>query len=196
MLNVPQVTAGVPLGVIKGPQQRSVQLYGWDAQCRTWHGPNELGSAPAGSHRLAESLRRAPGQSWYGQVHCTAPGGARSRFFAVAHAFADCAMAMVYCDESKTGPTEIVVVIPAERRAHLRPEFAFEFVAFAGFLGSLGSLDSDLAVHEHVANALLETAPEESLVFSISSGLVENDLMLSRCVEKLAVAMLDWLEPA
>jgi hypothetical protein len=195
MVNVTQETAGVPLGMMAGPQERRIQLYGWDAQRKTWHGPNELGAAPAGNHRLVEALKNAPAKSWYGPVHCTASGEPRSRFFAVAHALADCAMAMVYCGESKTGPAEIVLVIPAERRARLRPEFAFEFVAFAGFLGSLGSLGADLAVHDHIINALAESGREDSLVFSISTGLAdsERDLMLSRCVEKLAVAMLEWM---
>ncbi len=104
-------------------------------------------------------------------------------------------MAMVYGDESKSGPAEIVVVIPARRRSRLRPEFAFGLVSFAGFLGSLGGVAADLAVHEHIENALAETGGGDSLVISISTGLWGHDgePMLSRCVEKIAVAMLQWL---
>jgi hypothetical protein len=130
-------------------------------------------------------------------VNCSASGGPRSRLFAVVHALHDCAVAMLYCNESKTGPAEILVVIPAEQRSRLRPEFAFEFVAFTGFLGSLGS-GVDLSVHEYIANALAESDASDSLVFSISTGLWESDQdhVLSLCVEKIAVAMLKWLEAA
>ncbi len=197
MLNSTQELTGAPLGVVAGPQQHAVQLYGWDAQRKTWHGPNELGPAPPGNQRLADVLKNAPGTSWYGPVNCTASGEPRSRFFAVAHALGDCAIAMLYCDESKTGPAEVVVVIPADRRDRLRPEFAFELVAFAGFLGCLGGLDSNMAVHDHISDALKESSRNESLVFSITTGLWDSDrdLVLSRCVEKIAVAMLQWLEP-
>ncbi len=198
MVHTTPETIRIPLGVVTGPPERRVQLYGWDSQRKSWHGPNELGPSPAGVQRLAEELKNAPGKSWYGTLHCTGFGGRRGRFFAVAHALGDCAMAMLYCGESKAGPVEIVVVIPAARRSRLRSEFAFEFVAFSGFLGSLGGLGSDLAVHEHITNALAETDRGDSLVFSISTGLWDSDrdLMLSRCVEKTAVAMLDWLEAA
>ena len=45
------------------------------------------------------------------------------------HDLSDCAIASVYCDESKAGPAEILAVIPAHRRSYLRDEFAFEFLA-------------------------------------------------------------------
>jgi hypothetical protein len=103
---------------------------------------------------------------------------------------------MLYCDESKTGPAEVVVVVPANRRDRLRPDFAFELVAYTGFLGCLGGAESSMAVHEHIAGALAETGRGESLVFSITTGLWDSDrdLVLSRCVEKIALAMLQWLE--
>ena len=172
----------------------AVQLYGWDSRSQSWNGPNELGRGSTGTQKLYDSLRGAPGQSWYGPVNCSA-SGEPGRFFALVHALRDCGVAMVYCDESKSGPAEIVTVIPAAQRGRLRPEFAFEFVAFAGFLGSIGP-GADLAVNDCIEAALAETAPDDALVFSISSGLWTSDLdhVLSRCVEKVAMAMLRWLE--
>jgi hypothetical protein len=92
---------------------------------------------------------------------------------------------------------EIVAVIPAERRSQLRPEFAFEFLAFAGFLGSLGG-DAELEVSEGVATALEESSVTDSLVFSISTGLWSSDLdhVLSLCVEQTTIAVLRWLRKA
>jgi hypothetical protein len=89
---------------------------------------------------------------------------------------------------------EIVAVVPAERRSQLRPEFAFEFLAFAGFLGTLGG-GAELEVSEGIAAALEETSASDSLVFSISTGLWagELDYVLSRCIEQTTIAVLRWL---
>jgi hypothetical protein len=173
----------------------SVQLYGWDSLTGSWHGPNELALSDSGGQKLLASLRAAPGKSWFGPVVCRASRQTRSRFFAVIHSLDDCAVAMLYCSESKAGPAEIVTVVPSGRRRHLREEFAFEFVAFSGFLGCLGP-GGDLAVHDRIAAALAETSESESLVFSLSTGLWTGDLdfELSRCVETVAVSMLRWLE--
>jgi hypothetical protein len=62
-----------------------------------------------------------------------------TRFFALVRDLSDCGVASIYCDESKAGPAEILAVIPATRRSHLRDEFAFEFLAFARLLGSLSA---------------------------------------------------------
>jgi len=130
-------------------------------------------------------------------VNCPAAGEPASRFFAVVHSLVDCATAMVYCDESKAGPAELVAVIPAERRSRLRAEFAFEFVAFASFLGCIAP-GADLPVHDWIAGAIAETDPSDALVLSISTGLwaIDRDYVLSRCVEKIAVAMLLWMREA
>jgi hypothetical protein len=170
-------------------------LYGWDSRSQTWHGPNELGSAVSTAHRLFEQLLGAPGRSWYGPVNCSLTGEAPGRFFAVVHGLRDCAVAMVYWDESKAGPAEIVAVVPASARGRLRQDFAFELVAFANFLCSLGE-GAEMAVHDGIAAALAETSPNESLVFSISTDLGRSDAdhVLSLCVEKVARSMLRWLE--
>jgi hypothetical protein len=173
------------------------QLYGWDLRSRTWHGPSELNLAGTRHHRLTESLRNAAGTSWFGPMTCSASGERAGRFFLLIHDLGDCAVVMIYCDESKAGPVEILAIIPGERRARLRAEFAFEFLAFAGFLGSLGN-GAELEVSQGIEAALAETSVSDSLVFSISSGLWEGDLdwVLSRCVEQSAVAVLRWLRKA
>jgi len=172
---------------------RKVQLYGWDGRTDCWYGPNELDYSNYGGQRLLDALRRAPGRSWYGPVNCSASGEPANRFFALVHDLGDCAVAMIYCDESKTGPAEIVTVIPAERRGRLREEFPFEFLAFTSFLGST-AVSAGQEIHDRVAAAVAETGDSDSLVFSIGTGLWASDLehVLSRCVEKVAVAMLRW----
>jgi hypothetical protein len=178
----------------KNSDAGKVQLYGWDARTASGNGPDELHLTNAGSQRLLEALRGVPGRSWFGPVNCSAAGERACRFFAVVHSLADCAAAMVYCDESKAGPAELVVVIPAERRTRLRAEFAFEFVAFASFLGCIGA-GADLSIHDWIAAAIAETDPSDALVLSISTGLwtIDQDYMLSRCVEKIAIAMVQWM---
>ncbi|MEO8371495.1 MAG: hypothetical protein ABI806_20070, partial [Candidatus Solibacter sp.] len=99
-------------------------------------------------------------------------------------------MALVYCGESKVGPAEIVVVIPGGLRARLRPEFAFEFLAFACFLGAIAEEDAH-GLQERIGAALGETEREDSLVFSLGTGKcsMDGDLQLSQCVETVALAM-------
>ena len=165
-------------------------LYGWDSRTETWHGPNELSAGIAPDRRLLGALRNAPGKSWYGTVSCADRG---SRFFAMVHDLDDCGMAAIYCDESKVGPAEIVAVLPGHRRARLRDEFAFEFLAFARFLGAVGP-GAELQVHEGIGAALAEHG-DSTIVISISSGMWPGDLdaVLSRCVEKVAVTVGEWL---
>jgi len=181
-----------PRGNARAP--RTIRLYGWDSQSGTWHGPNELCSSAGPDKRLLHALRAAPGSSWFGSVSC---GSAKSssRFFALVHDLSDCAVASIYCDESKAGPAEIIAVIPAKRRAVLREEFAFEFLAYARFLGSL-SAGAELQVHEAIMAALAEEQDSRAIVFSICSGLWPSDLdpILSSCVEKVATTMSEWLD--
>jgi hypothetical protein len=144
---------------------------------------------------LLRDLRAVPGKSWYGRVNCHTSGGPTTRFFAIVHDLYDCAVASIYCDESKVGPAEILAAIPAGRRAHLRDEFAFEFLAFARFLGALGA-GAELQVHDGIASAIAEQGESKALVFSISSGSWPSDLDpdLSRCVEKVALTLCQWLD--
>ena len=169
-----------------------IHLYGWDAHSQTWHGPNEFGPSGSADKRLLRALRFAPSKSWYGPVNCPASGEAAARFFALVHDLSDCAVALIYCDESKAGPAEVLAVIPAERRARLRDEFAFEFLSFARFLGTL-SAEAEFQVHSAITAALADSG-SHTLVFSISSGLWPGDLdpVLSRCVETVAVTLRQW----
>jgi hypothetical protein len=122
------------------------------------------------------------------------PGEPAARFFALVHDLADCAVALLYCGESKAGPAEIIAVIPPDRHLRLRDEFAFEFLAFARFLGSVGA-STELEVHAAIDSAVAEHRDAGTLVFSIRSGLWPDDLgpVLSRCVEKVAVTLCQWL---
>ena len=174
---------------------RKLQLYGWDSRGHIWHGPNEIASNSVGLQRLTDSLLSAPGPSWYGPISCSAPGERSERFFVLAHKLHDCGVALIYCDESKTGPAEIVAVIPAGRRHHTRADFAFELLAFCNFL-SPAREDADLAIHEGIAAALAEASPADSLVFSIGSDLLasDDDHALSLCIERVAAGLLRWLE--
>lgn len=172
-----------------------IHLYGWDSRSETWHGPNELDGRSLPDRRLLQALRATPGKSWYGPVNCCASGEPATRFFAIVHDLSDCAVASIYCDESKAGPAEILAVVPANRRSRLREEFAFEFLAFARFLGSL-TAGAELQVHDAIASAVADQRDSKTLVFSISSGLwpSDRDHVLSRCVEKVAVTLCQWLD--
>jgi hypothetical protein len=175
-------------------EEGRIQMYGWDSRTEAWNGPTGLSFSLRASRRLLQALRDTPGRSWYGPVNCAVPGEAPTRFFSLIHALCDCAVAMIYCNDSRTGPVEIVAVIPPELRARLRPDFAFEFVAFARFLGAL-SEGGALSVHDLMAAAIRGAQFSEALVFSISTGLWTSDLdyVLSCCVEKIALSMLEWV---
>lgn len=179
---------------LKGGGETLVQLYGWDARSSTWHGPNEFSAGEAPSPPMLEGLREAPGPSWYGLVQCGSRRVQAARFFTLVHEAADCATAMLYCGESKTGPVEILAALPAGRRPRLRTDFAFEFLSFARFLGSIGA-ESELRLHEAITAAIAETDDAHSLVFSLGSGLLPTDdeCVLSECVEKVAVTLLAWM---
>ena len=131
------------------------QLYGWDARSTTWHGPNEFGGNEPSTPML-EALRQAHGHSWYGVVPCRSKREPGARLFTVVHEAADSATAMIYCNESKAGPAEIVAVLPASRRARLREDYAFEFLSFARFLGAVEA-ECELRVHEAITAAIAET---------------------------------------
>jgi len=171
-----------------------IDLYGWDSPSGTWNGPHQLGRSALADRRLLLALENAPAKSWYGLVNCRTSGGPATRFFVLVHDLSDCAVASIYCDESRAGPAEILAVIPADRRVHLRDDFAFEFLAYARFLGSL-SAGAELHVHDAITCAIADPRDSKSLVFSISSGLWPSDCgpVLSSCVGKIAVTLCQWL---
>jgi len=134
------------------------------------------------------------GGSWFGPLQCASPGEPPARFFVTVHDLKDCAVAMVYCGDSKAGPAEVLAVIPAELRARLRPEFAFEFLAFARFLGAFGDAAA-ITVHDRITAAMEESPPTDSLVFSLCTGMwpADRDPVLSQCIETIAMSLLPWL---
>jgi hypothetical protein len=172
-----------------------IHLYGWDSKSEIWHGPTEL-QGDGVDMRLLRALRATSGKSWYGSVNCSVVGFPAIRFFVLVHDLADCACASIYCGESKAGPAEVLAVIPRSRRVHLRQEFAFEFLAFAGFLGAIRA-GAELQVHDAITSAIVEHQ-SGLLAFSISSGLWPGDLdhCLSLCVERIAVTLCRWLDDA
>ena len=172
----------------------SIRLYGWDSRTGTWSGPTGLGSAGRDSTRLLNTLRTMHGRSWFGPLQCASPGEPPARFFVTVHHLEDCAVAMVYCGDSKTGPVEVLAVIPAELRSRLRPEFAFEFLAFASFLGAIGE-SAAITVQDRIAAAIEESSAADSLVFSLCTGLwpSDRDPVLSQCIETIATSLLPWL---
>lgn len=171
-----------------------IQLYGWDSRTGTWSGPTGLGPAGRASKRLLNTLRTMQGRSWFGRLQCASPGEPPARFFVTVHHLQDCAVAMVYCGDSKAGPAEVLAVIPAEFRSRLRPEFAFEFLAFASFLEAIGE-SAAITLQDRIGAAIEESPAVDSLVFSLCTGLwpSDRDPVLSRCIETIAMSLLPWL---
>jgi hypothetical protein len=174
--------------------KRSIQLYGWDSRTGTWSGPTGLAPAGRASRRLLNTLRTMQGRSWFGPLQFASPGEPPARFFVTVHHLEDCAVAMVYCGDSKAGPAEVLAVIPAEFRSRLRPEFAFEFLAFASFLGGIGE-SAAITVQDRIAAAIEESSAADSMVFSLCTGLwpSDRDPVLSQCIETIAMSLLPWL---
>ena len=101
---------------------------------------------------------------------------------------------MVYCGDSKAGPAEVLAVVPGEFRSRLRPEFAFEFLAYASFLGAI-SESAAITVQDQITAAIAESSASDSLVFSLCTGLwpSDRDPALSQCIETIATSLLTWL---
>ena len=143
---------------------------------------------------MLNNLRATPGRSWFGQLKCSSHGEPETRFFVVINGLEDCAVAMVYCGDSKVGPAEVLAVVPAEFRSRLRPEFAFEFLAYASFLGAIGE-SAAITVQDRITAAIAESPATDALVFSLCTGLwpSDRDPALSRCIETIATSLLPWL---
>jgi hypothetical protein len=172
----------------------NIQLYGWDSGTGIWSGPTEFAPAGRAVNRLLGNLQEVPVKSWFGPLKLSVPGEPAARFFVVIHDRDDCAVAMLYCADSKAGPVEVVAVVPAGVRHRLRPEFAFEFLAFANFLGAIGE-SAAITVQDRITEALEQTEPGDSMVFSLSTGMWPGDCdpLLSECIETVATSMLLWL---
>lgn len=173
---------------------RAVDLHGWDALTRSWHGPDELCGSNAGKGRVLRALRRMPG-SWHGKLREPVPGAVPLTFCASIHDLGDAGLLLIDMEGSPGGPLEVVAVIPAHRRARVRPEFAFEFASFVRFLEGPESSGSELAIHDYIERTLRETDPSRTLIFSIEARFEEPEirLLVAPQVEAAALSMIAWM---
>jgi len=178
---------------ITRPQGR-VELHGWDSLAGGWYGPTELTFTLRGCGRILSQLRELPG-SWYGKLHTEAPGEPALGFQASIHDLWDAGLALLDIQGSPGGPLEVVLAIPAQRRARIRPDLAFEFVAFLAFLKGLEKPGSEMAIHDYIQRVLGEADRASTLVFSIETRFVvpESRMSISEQAEKLAMSMIVWM---
>jgi hypothetical protein len=174
--------------------QTRIELHGWDASARAWHGPDELPLTLDGCRRILQNLRELPG-SWYGRLRSRIPGEAPMSFTASIHDLGDAGLGVLDLEGSPGGPLQVLLVVPASRRARLRPELAFEFVSFLRFLEGAENLGTELAIHDYVQHVLEEPGPPATLIFSIETRvtLPEERLLLSQQAGKVAMSMIAWL---
>ena len=174
--------------------QQSIILYGWDSKSQGWYGPEELEYSLRGWRRLLDKLRTLPG-SWYGRLTDRSPGQPPLSFCASIHDLGDSALGIIDLEGSPGGPLEVVAVVPGQRVKKLRPEFAFEFLAFLKFLEGAQNLGSELIIHDHIERVLKETDESRTLVFSIETRFVQSELhsVISAHVGKLTMSMVAWM---
>jgi hypothetical protein len=170
-----------------------IHLYGWNDEGGFWHGPTEIAPGLNGSGSILRKLRNAPG-TFHGKLHCSVPGLPGVNFQTTVYDLTDAGLAMVHLDGFPHAPIGVVAVIPAERRWHLRPEFAFGFVSFLSFLGAMASPDSELAIHDYL-ESVLRTDTASALVFTMEGPQLDSDasIVASAYFENLSIAMLQWL---
>jgi len=171
-----------------------IELHGWDAHEHAWHGPDELTFSLDGCRRILQRMREVPG-SWYGTARCQEPGEVPVEFCLSAHDLHDAGLAVVDIEASPGGPLHFVVVVPAQRRARVRPDFAFECVSFLRFLEGQPSQGSELAIHDHLHALLDRRSTGGTLVFSIGSHAAppEAHRLILLQAERLAMSMIAWL---
>jgi hypothetical protein len=179
---------------ITQPEGR-VELHGWDCLAGAWHGPTELALTLRGCGRILSQLRELPG-SWYGKLRAEAPEEPALDFHVSIHDLWDAGLALLDIEGSPGGPLEVVLAIPARRRARIRPDLAFEFVAFLAFLKGLEKPGSEMAIHDYILRALGEADGTSTLVFSIETRFVvpESRMSISEQAERLAMCMIAWME--
>ena len=171
-----------------------IELHGWDAQARAWHGPDEMAFSLRGCRDLLHKLQEVPG-SWYGRLRAHAPGEMPLHIRASVHDLGDAGLAVLYIEGSPGGPMEIILVVPAQRRAKLRQDLAFEFVSFLRFVEGPESLGVEIAVHDYVERVLHEGGDPATLIFTVETLSITPDahLPLSQQAEKLAASMIAWM---
>ncbi len=131
----------------------SIELHGWDARARAWHGPTLLQFSTRQCAKLIDQLRRSAG-CWYGKLHADLPGEPRLTFCACVHDPGDAGLGMLDLEGTEGGPLQFILVAPARRRYKLRADMAFEFVSFIRFLAGPDSVGDELALHDYVEMAL------------------------------------------
>ena len=180
-------------GLFVTKAKADIHLYGWNDQGGFWHGPTEIAPASNGTGSILRKLKNAPG-TFHGKLRCTVRGLPGVDFHTTVYDLTDAGLAMVHLDGDLHAPIGVVAVIPAERRRHLRPEFAFGFVSFLSFLGAAASPDSELAIHDYL-ETILKTDTASALVFTVEGAQLDSDtsIVTSAYFENLAIAMLEWL---
>lgn len=175
-------------------EQPRIELHGWDPQLRAWHGPDELAFRLNGSRRILQKLRQLQG-SWYGRLRAQVQGPLSFSFCGAIHDLGDAGVATIDLEGSPAGPLSVLLVVPAQRRARVRQDFAFEFVSFLRFQEGRESSGSEYPIHEYVHRVLAESGPATTLVFSIETRFVEPEVMilLSEQVERLTMSMIAWM---
>jgi hypothetical protein len=171
----------------------AIHLYGWNDQGGFWHGPTEIAPASNGTGSILRKLKNAPG-TFHGKLRGSVRGLPGVDFQTTVYDLTDAGLAMVHLDGDLHAPIGVVAVITAQRRRHLRPEFAFGFVSFLSFLGAAASPGSELAIHDYL-ESVLRTDTGSSLVFTVEGSQLDSDtnIVTSAYFENLAVAMLEWL---
>lgn len=169
-----------------------IYSHGWDASSQSWRGPDELTFTLQNSQLLLRKLRSSKGV-WYGKLGCSLHGERPASFYTSIHDLGDSAVAIIDVEDSNGSPVEVVAVIPHHRVPRIRPDFAFEFVAFLRFVRA-AEAGSELLIHDYVEHTLQEVAGGSSLIFSIDGAVPpEMNLALSVHVERLSMCMLQWL---
>jgi hypothetical protein len=170
-----------------------IHLYGWNDQGGFWHGPTEIEPGLHGTGSILRKLKNAPG-TFHGKLRCSVPGLPSMDFQTTVYDLTDAGLAMLHLDGFPHAPIGVVAVIPAERRQHLRPEFAFGFVSFLSFLGAMATPDSELAINDYVEN-VLRTDTGSALIFTMEGSQLDSEtsIVASAYFENLSMAMLQWL---
>jgi hypothetical protein len=170
-----------------------IHLYGWNDEGGFWHGPTEIVPGLSATGSILRKLKNAPG-TFHGKLRCSVPGLPSMDFQTTVYDLTDAGLAMVHLEGYPHAPIGVVAVIPAERRQHLRPEFAFGFVSFLSFLGAMASPDSELAIHDYV-ESVLRTDTASALIFTMEGSQLDSEtsIVASAYFENLSMAMLQWL---
>ena len=171
--------------------EADIQIHGWDSA--GWFRHEVTGILPkvreAGA--VLRKLREAPA-AFEERYHVR--GSPVFEFRTTAYDLADAGLAIVHQDGAADGPIGALTILPAHRRPRLRKEFAFGFVAHLSFFDGLIQPDSELAILDYV-DELLRTDQTSTLVFTVETAQTNSDtsLVLSAYLERLSIAMLQWL---